>query len=174
MSTRQFAFIVKSTFQPDPYLVEVSYHTRKILKDLDYYGRTVIYVPKELNSIMRSIQKLPCPSFMYIKQCFVSWLKQQPQLSIKSNEEVRHLVVTAIVEYELKKQLGSRRTTRLFSIILNKLKAQVVNLQQRRLQDEQHVKMSFCEDYKRTMCELIYVIKKDRVLSRVLSTRVVK
>jgi hypothetical protein len=111
---------------------------------------------------------------MYIKQYFVTWLKQQPQLSIKSNEEVRHLVVTAIVEYELNKHMGSRRTTRMVTIILNNLKAQVIDQRQRRLQDEQHVKMSFCEDYKRTMCELIYVIKKDRVLSRVLSTRVVK
>jgi hypothetical protein len=111
---------------------------------------------------------------VYLKKYFVSWLKRQPRLSIKSNEEVCDLAVTAIVEYELKKHMGSCRTTRLISIILNNLKAQVINRRQRRLQDEQHVKMSFYEDYKRTMCELIYVIKKDRVLSRVLGTRVVK
>jgi hypothetical protein len=162
MSSRGYAFILNSSFLPDPYLVEMSHRTKTTLRDLAFYGPNVIYIPKELDSIMRSILKFRYLSLVHLEKVFVHWLKRSPQSAIKSSFQARELAVDAIIEYELRRRMGVRRNTRLFNRILKKLKSQVLHVREKRLRDECHITMSFHEDYQRSIHELAYVLKKER------------
>jgi ABC-type ATPase involved in cell division len=161
---KAYAFITGQASLPDPFLVELSSHTKMTRRQLQYYEPNVVDCPSEAVPIIRSV--LAQNSIVFKKYRLVAKKSILRTILLNdsiSEEQVHEEAIMAIIAHEIREALRvqnfdfrTRRCSKQEALILR----QWQQTRRKRLKEEQHLMYrTLTPDVERCITELRFVMK---------------